>query len=62
MKFDINFSGERWDECTRAVSFRLHSHPPISFFSLSVPPKGYSNGFYEFLIATDMKGNTPRIH
>ena len=63
MKFDLVSSGDRWDECPWAVSLQLHSHSLVFFFlpECTPEPRVILTGFYEFSIATDIKGNTPRI-
>ena len=70
MKFDIavSFQGRGEGSALEALTFDfvLTPFPPPSslrfFFPLRVPPQGCSVGFYGFLEATDMNGNTARIH
>ena len=61
MKFDIAVSFQGRGEVSALEPLAVDS-VLTPFPSLSVPPQGYSVGFYEFLIATDMNGNTARIH
>ena len=69
MKFDIavSFQGRGEGSALEASTFDFvltPSPPPLPavFFPLRVPLQGCYVGFYGFLVATDMNGNTARIH